>query len=473
VAAVTAAVAASWAPLLAAPLGDNHLGRVIGRYALHMRNLHQDGLVGSRFSADWSPYASGPYAHHPPLLNLLDALATTALPGDGVYQLRIAPYLLALLAIPAAAGLLRGLGIRWLPTLLAVGAMVVTGFYWVYSPIMFDLGPILALAAVVVRLRRRPDPSRRLVGLGCAAALLATLGSWPGIAFAAALVLWLLAGTRRPASPSPPLPPRGSRRPRTERLDRTTVPVVAAAVAGLAVSLAFMVGVHGTGVLAEQTELRAAGGGFTVTDFIGRQVGYLRDLLPIWYLALFPVSVAAGLVDRRTRYLTAVSAVFAAGWVLVLNNGAFIHDYWAYLVLVPGLVGMAALLDRFPLHRVAVALAGLVLVIGFGTMVSGGTGQRYLHEPTGAGRLAATHQPPSSQEYAYHAGLGAPRWLAYYWDLQPRDVSGGLPAAAGPADLVIVDTARLPEWLPDTIDVAAQRGRYAVVRVAEIRAATR
>lgn len=251
------------------------------------------------------------------------------------------------------------------------------------------------------------------------------------------------------------------------------MPVVAAAVAGLAVSLAFMVGVHGTGVLAEQTELRAAGGGFTVTDFIGRQVGYLRDLLPIWYLALFPVSVAAGLVDRRTRYLTAVSAVFAAGWVLVLNNGAFIHDYWAYLVLVPGLVGMAALLDRFPLHRVAVALAGLVLVIGFGTMVSGGTGQRYLHEPTGAGRLAATHQPPSSQEYAYHAGLGAPRWLAYYWDLQPRDVSGGLPAAAGPADLVIVDTARLPEWLPDTIDVAAQRGRYAVVRVAEIRAATR
>jgi len=471
VGAITAAVAASWAQLLAAPLGDNHLGRVIGRYALHMRNLHQDGLLGSRFSADWAPYAGGPYAHHPPLLNLLDALFTTALPGDGVYQLRIAPYLLALLAIPAAAGLLRGLGIRWLPTLLAAGAMVVTGFYWVYSPIMFDLGPILALAAVVVRLRHRPDPSRRLVALGCAAALLATLGSWPGIAFAAVLILWLLAGARRPPSPSPPLPPRGSLRPRTRRLDRTTAPVAAAAVAGLAVSLAFMVGVHGTGVLAEQTELRAAGGSFTAADFVRRQARYLLDLLPVWYLPLLPVAVLAGLVDRRTRYLTTVSAAFAAGWVLVLNNGAFIHDYWAYLVLVPGLIGMAALLDRFPLHRAAAAVAGLVLVIGFGALVFGGTGQRYLHEPTGAGRLAATYQPPSSQEYAYHAGLGAPRWLAYYWDLRPHDVSESLPATAGPADLVIVDTTRLPDWLPDSIEVTARQGRYAVVRVAEIRAA--
>jgi hypothetical protein len=243
-------------------------------------------------------------------------------------------------------------------------------------------------------------------------------------------------------------------------------------VAGLAVSLAFMVGVHGTGVLAEQTELRAAGGSFTVTEFIRRQVRYLLDLLPVWYLPLLPVAVVAGLVDRRTRYLTAVSAVFAAGWVLVLNNGAFIHDYWAYLVLVPGLVGMAALFDRLPRHRWWAPAAGLVLVIGFATMVFGETGQRYLREPTDAGRLAETYQPPSSQEYAYHAGLGAPRWLAYYWDLRPRNVSESLPPTAGPTELVIVDLTRLPEWLPASVEVAGRQGRYAVIRVADIRAAT-
>ncbi|GAB3963674.1 hypothetical protein [Plantactinospora veratri] len=41
VAAITGVVALTWFPLLGMPFGDNHLGRIIGRYALHLRNLQE------------------------------------------------------------------------------------------------------------------------------------------------------------------------------------------------------------------------------------------------------------------------------------------------------------------------------------------------------------------------------------------------------------------------------------------------
>ena len=51
--------------------------------------------------------------------------------------------------------------------------MTATGYYWVHGPIMFDIGPILLLSAVVVRLSRDPEPERRWVALGGSAAVLA------------------------------------------------------------------------------------------------------------------------------------------------------------------------------------------------------------------------------------------------------------------------------------------------------------
>ena len=164
VGAISAVVVVSWLRFLNTPLGDNHFGRVGGRYALHMRNLFADGLIGSSWSANWKPYSPVAYAHHPPLLNILDA-AVSRLPGHDPYQVMLAPHLLALLAIPAGAALLRTLGIGWVPTLVSVGAMTTTGYYWLHGPIMFDIGPILLLSAVVVRLSREPEPERRWVAL--------------------------------------------------------------------------------------------------------------------------------------------------------------------------------------------------------------------------------------------------------------------------------------------------------------------
>jgi hypothetical protein len=458
VAAITVVVAVSWAPMLTARFGNNHYGRVQGRYALQLRNLHELGLVGSDFAADWSPYTSTSYAHHPPLPNLLAALFGL-LPGEAEWQVRAGPYLLALLAIPAAAALLRGFAIRWGPTLLAVGAMVATGFFWVYAPLMFDLGLILALSAVVAHLRRHPTPPRWLVIAGCGFALLATLGSWPGIGFAAALGMWLLAA---------------------RHLDRITVAVGASMVLGVAASLAYMVSVHGIGGLSDQTELRAAGGGFTATEFVSRMEQWLTNLLPVWYLALVPLAAVAGLLDRRTRLYAAGSGVLAAGWVLVLNNGAYVHDYWAFLVLVPGVVGMGALFDwlvrRLP-ARAALAggvVAAVGLGIGFAAMAFGPTGQTYLYRPVDAGRLVADNPPASGQQYAWHTGLPAPRWLVYYWDRPHRNIDvEQLTEEAAPSDLVVVDLDRLPDWLPDRAAVrpVAQEGRYALFRAGDLRTA--
>jgi hypothetical protein len=458
VAGLTAVVAASWAPLLTTRFGNNHWGRVQGRYALQLRNLHELGLTGSEFGADWSPYTASPYAHHPPLPNLLAALFGL-LPGEPEWQVRLGPYLLALLAIPAAAALLRGFAIRWGPTLLAVGLMVVTGFFWVYAPLMFDLGLILALSAAVAHLRRHPAPPGWLVVAGCGLAVLASLGSWPGIAFAAALGLWLFAA---------------------RRLDRVTVAVGASMVLGAAVSLAYMVGIHGISGLSDQTELRTAGGGFTAIEFAARMEQWLSSLLPVWYLALFPFAIAAGLLDRRTRLYTAGSAALAAGWVLVLNNGAYVHDYWLFLVLVPGLAGTGALLDglarRLPgRHAQATAGAAAVgLAVGFAVMVFGSTGQTYLHRPADAGRLVADNLPADSQQYAWHAGVAAPRWLAYYWDRPPRNIDvERLTEQAAPSDLVLVDLDRPPDWLPDpaAAQPVASQGRYALFRAEDLRAA--
>lgn len=464
VGALTALMAAAWAPLINVPFGDNHLGRIIGRYALHLRNLQEQGLVGSNFSADWAPYSSGPYAHHPPLLNLLTALFGSA-PGDSEYEVWLPAYLLALLVIPAAAALLRGFRIGWAATLLAVLATVATTFFWIYSPLMFDLGPILALSAAVVHLRERPDPPRWMVYLACAAALLATLVSWPGIAFAGALGLWLL--VRR-------------------RFDRVTVAVGAAMVAGVALSLTFIVGVSGMADLSNQAEFRTAGGSYTVKQFIRRQLRYLDRLLPLWYLILLPIGVVAGLLIRRTRFYMAVAAAFAAGWVIVLNNGAYIHSYWSYPVLILGLVGIGLLLDwvieRLPggpaVRLTGSAAVGVLLLVYFATLVFGPASQKNLAEPIDAGRLVAEHPPAPGQRAAWvtGGGLTTPRWLAYYWQLSPKgltDPEALHGADARPEDLVLMDLRRRPAWLPSSIgeQAVAREGHYALFRVADLRAA--
>lgn len=457
VAALTALVAASWVPRLVLPLGDNHAGRIFGRHVLHLMNFRADGLIGSSYTADWSPYTSAPYAHHPPLQNLFDVIFGAA-GTDPVLAAQIGPHLMGLLAIPAAAALLRGFRIRWSGTLLAVGLMVVTAFFWLYSPLMFDMAAVLALSAAVLHLRERRDPRPLLVIAACAAALLTTLASWPGIALSAALGLWLFAA---------------------RRFDRVTLAVAASMILGVAVSLLFVVGVTGVDQLTSQTRMRTAGGEFTALGFLLRQARYASENLPIWYLILLPVAVGVGLANRRTRLYVAVASLFAAGWVIVLNNGSFIHDYWAYPVLIPGLVGMGVLADRLyerlrpRVFTVAAAVAGAVLAAAFAVMILGPIGQDRVYRPADAGALVSTHPPTSGQRFAWST-FSAPRWLSYYWDLPPRAFTeDALREDARPDDLVVVNLRRLPAWLPAAVvpSAIATDGNYGLFRAGDLQRA--
>jgi len=358
--AMTLGVAATWLPLLFLPLGDFHSGRVDGRYALHVRNLFEKGLVGSDFSADWSPYGQFPYAHWPPLRNALAALAGL-LPGEGPYEPRIGTYAIALLAIPAAAALLRAFGVRWIPTLVAVALMAATPFFWVYANQKFDLALILAICAAVVRIRRDPDPPRWLIVGASVLALLATLATWPGIAITGLLLLWLI-GTRR-------------------RLDRVVLWFGVAAAVGVALSLLFVVGITGMDRLVGQTEMRT-GGGVTFVELFLRQGRYYLTLLPVWYLALVPLGFVAALMRKQTRFFMACAIAVTAIWIVGLRNGAYIHEFWGFLVLVPGVLGMGVLLDKAVTLvsdrwvRVAAVAVCASLGVFVASMALGGVGDR-------------------------------------------------------------------------------------------------
>ncbi|MEV4533586.1 hypothetical protein AB0J82_07125 [Asanoa sp. NPDC049518] len=467
VGAITLVLAATWIPRINLPFGDNHMGRIISRYALHLANLHEKGIVGSDFSADWEPYANSAYAHHPPLLNILTALFGS-FPGDQPIEVWLSPYLLALLIVPAGALLLRGLGLRWSATLLAVGLMAATTFFWVYAPIMFDLGPILLISAVVVIARRKEyQPSRGLLAIGVVAGLLSTLVSWPGIGFAGAMGLWLLIGRRR--------------------IDRVVLWIGGAMVIGLLISLTFIVGVSGIADLTNQAEFRTQGGTFTARQFAGRQVRYLDALLPIWYLVLLVVGTVAGLLDKRTRLFMAFAVVFQGFWTIILNNGAYIHEYWNYPVLILGLVGMGTLLDRVitwlttrvPSRAtlVGTAAAGLALVAALAVIVTGPVDRRYVEDPTDAGALVSENGPGPGQKVAWVAGggLSTPRWYAYYWDLAPKGVTPEIldGTEGNPTDLVLMDLRRVPKWLPPNIGdrAFAKDGTYALIKFSDLKAA--
>ncbi|MEJ7801635.1 MAG: hypothetical protein WKF60_14020, partial [Ilumatobacter sp.] len=403
---------------------------------------------------DWQPYRSTPYAHHPPLLNVLDALVGLV-PGESTVQLRLVPFLLALSAVPTATWLLRTLGVGWRSTLMSVAAMAATGFYWVYGQVMVDLGPILAVAASTVALRRR-DPTDRRVRVAAVTALLACLTSWPGIAFSVVLVAAMAVRHR----------------------DRATGTVAAAAAAGIATSLAFMVGAGGASDLGQQVGERTGG-----STSIGRLVDVVAhdagELLPSWYMVMLPVAVAVGLVDRRTRFLTVLSSLFAAGWVLVLPDGAIVHDYWAYLVLIPGLLGMAAVadkaLDRLDRPRfvptTVTALVATLLLGSFLTMVIGDDADVYVDRPTQAGRLIETAVIPADQRFAWSVGFTDLRVLSYYLDRPTRVLTDVELADLADDELIFVDLERLPGWYPVvTAPVAVQRrDGFAFVRADTLR----
>ena len=455
VGALAALVAITWLPALGLRLGDSHEGRILGRFALHVRNFWELGPLGSGLASNWEPMYSTPYAHHPPLTNAL-MVVCSALFGESEVALRIPGYLAGVLSLVALAALLRVVRMPWGPILISLGALSVTSFFWVFGRLGMGFVLIIFLAAAIMKLRSVDEPSRWLLGSATVVAFLTVMGSWEGMMAAALFGIWLW---------------------RFRGVDRVTVLIGLAMVGGVVVSLAWISYAAGLGTLTSQAADRVSRIDFSWFEWIVRQGGYAARLVPWWYLALAVPAIAAGFVDRRTRVVTAITLSVALVFGIGLAQNAWIHEYWNYTGLATVTLGGAALADAVVRRlagtwkRILGAAVGVGLVLQFALLLMGPVPDQYFGSPADAGRLAAEHLPSPEQTVAWVGPeIATPRWLAYYWDLPARGLDDASLERANPGDLMLVRVDRPPEGMSSgVLDIAvAQIGGYALVTVADV-----
>ena len=128
---------------------------------------------------------------------------------------------------------------------------------------------------------------------------------------------------------------------------------------------------------------------------------------------------------------------------------------------------------RTALGALAAAVAGGGIARTFGAQAWGADAERYLFAPADAGALLRDHPPGAAQTRAWSIGFTSWRVLAYYWDLPPAGVTSATVSddELHDADVILVDLRRLPDWYPAAVPTIAERGAYALVTGASLRAA--
>jgi len=460
-AAVAAFLAVTWARSFGLPLGDSHEGRVLGQFALHVRNFWDLGPSGSSFGAAWAPFSEVPYTHHPPLLTGIHLLVS-AVAGEGLVQLKAVSYLSGMATVPALWWVGRRLGLGSLPVAVAVGALVATPWWWVYGRLGLGFLPNLLMIGTVLALADpAPDrsgdwPLRR----AAAASAAAVAASWHGVFLAPLLWLWLW---------------------RRRGLDRTVVVVGAAMAAGALAVLLWITQGAGLGELGDHAG-RRIGVDRTVGEFLDRQWTFARGLLPAWYLVLAVPALVAGLADVRTRAVVGMLVAMVVAFAVVPSDNAWVHDYWNFpllLALFPGFAVLAGwawrAVDRLPGVGRGPAGAAAVLLVAVVLVVLGpGDGHdRYFGGPAEAGRLVEAVGPAAGQQVVWHTPqVPWPTWISRAWGLPPGAVADRDDVATvADRDRVVVRLDRLPAFLEGTVgdDALAVRGTYAVVTGAQLR----
>ena len=171
---LTITTLAIWLPDINLPLGNSDDGRLVAFSGLHARTFWDLGPLESRLGARVDPFvrpefgveprSAAPveattYAHHPPLKEFL-SIASSGLLGNSLPALRVPIFLLGAATLLFMASLLRACGIRWGPTLLAMGAMSCTGFFYVYGRLGVSFSLLVASAAAVAWIRKSERPTR-------------------------------------------------------------------------------------------------------------------------------------------------------------------------------------------------------------------------------------------------------------------------------------------------------------------------
>ena len=500
------AVLILWLPDLDLPLGNSDDGRLVGRAGLQARNFWELGPLESGFGARLDPYvrtgfdveprseppvAAVSYAHHPPLSTFI-AAASVGILGDSLAALRIAAFLIGSATIAFMAALLRGCGLRWGPTVLAIAAMASTGFFYVYGRIGVGFSLLVASAAAVAWHRNQDRPPRwALLGTAALAAL-AAMQSWIALASLALMALWLFASralrSGDPESVSETAPLQSFGRRLANGWSPALTALVVGSVVGAIITATWLLNGSGIAELSDQVSVRrgldGAGGGrsFSFGEFLSRQWDFATDelLVPPWLRVLLVPALLAGLIDRRTRVATTITLAMAATLTFGFQQGAWTHRLWNFPWLAPVTIGLGALLEaarRFVPPRVrapAAAAAAAVIAATMVAVVAGGTRDRYLSDPAHLGtaleQVADTSQARQAELVWTGRGLPTPRWASYYLDVPAWTLDESRLQEMEDSDLVIVRAGMVPEFFPhDALeDPLASAGDFRVVTAASL-----
>ena len=457
---------AIWLPDLNLPLGDSDDGRILARFGLQARNFWDLGAAESGFGALIDPYIRAEYeippgeappreavtyAHHPPLQTFVTILSVGLL-GDTPAGLRAVGFLLGASTILFITALLRVRNLPWGPTLLAVGAMTSTGFYYVYGRIGVGFSLIVASAAAVAYLREARDPPVPIQAATAVLACLTAMQSWIAMAAMALLLLWLL---------------------RRKGWASVTWWVTLGAVGGVLITAGWLLNGTDATELGNRVAFRVDTTRGTFGEFLARQWRFAGYFTPEWFRVLAPLALVAGLVDRRTRIPVAITLGVAAAWTFGLQQGAWIHLLWNFPWLAPITIGLGALLDagRRVLVRQAAwtasAMAVVVLAMTLYGVATGPTRERYLTLPADAGKLMEQLADTAVAGNVWVTpGIGTPRWVSYYLDAPVWTLRSDTHRHLAPEDVVLVRTDRVPDDFPKDWQesLVMAEGRYRLVR---------
>lgn len=417
-------------PRLTLSFGPAHDGYNAATWGAGSRALREDGVIASRLGtrrADGSTYA-----RHPPAI-VLETAASEEVFGEHRWATRLPAFVASLAAIALVGLLLLSLGISPAATAVGIVAAFGSAMFGGYASMVDTpvVGLPFGVAVVTVwRLRaaRRHVPDALVAAVAAGAVLTSWLGVLTVIAVAAT------AAARRPERP-------------------TARAVGLGGGLGLLILAAWLLWAYGSlESLMEALRERTGGGAIEVTmlDALKVIVDDWRSLFPFWVVPLGMF----GLVLSRRSYDTAVTSALLLGvvgaWTLAFREGAAIHDYWTYWIVVPLALGCALAVDealahasrRGPLVVPALALVALGLS-AVGLTVDQRPGRD--HKAAAAVGAMVEHATfPPTQRVAWYVPFGSEGvpWLSY---LERRPASAittlaeaDAVARAHPVDLVFV-----------------------------------
>jgi 4-amino-4-deoxy-L-arabinose transferase-like glycosyltransferase len=403
-------------------------------FSLGGRALLDRGPVAAKLGADFG--AGDLYADHPPLVYVATA-ASQAVVGDRAAAAPILAFAASIAAALLLYVLLRELGLHAVTAAVTVAVGLSIPLFLDYGTMLDTLMLGLPFAVAYLLVWQRSMDERSGPAALAAAAAAVALVAWEG-AILVVLAMAVTATVRR----------------------RAGVRIVIASGVGLGSALiATVLWVSWVGGISDLFDKGLYRGGqssdVSVGQYVRDQWQHTRHYFGVAGLVLLAVGACALLIAPRFRAIGVVALATPVIYALAFREGADLHDYWNYWLLIPMVLGIGALTTLAgrvvkPVV-VAVAVAGATGAIISGFAVSSPIAQARTLADRTVDVLAPTRHRVAGQ-----------RWVPVL-PTSADDVVGGsglwlMPAARYNLDVPLRFTGR-----PEIAAYARQHPRFWVV----------